>query len=137
MSVVADDLWSIFDARRVKAPELKGLDQFFSGIVGWAKNKRRVLPGLMEQAERIEKLEGEIHALGAQRFSESVSASRDLARLGRLEGQALDRALALAREAALRAVGLRPFPVQIACALAMLQGLMTEMATGEGKTLAA
>ena len=36
MSVVSDDLWSIFDARRVKAPELKGLDQFFSGMVGWA-----------------------------------------------------------------------------------------------------
>jgi preprotein translocase subunit SecA len=137
MSVVSDDLWSIFDARRVKAPELRGLDQFFSGIVGWAKNKRRVLPGLMEQAERVEKLEGEIHNLGAQRFSEEVSASRDLARLGRLEGEALDRALALAREAALRAIGLRPFPVQIACALAMLRGLMTEMATGEGKTLAA
>ena len=37
MSVVSDDLWSIFDARRVKAPELKGLDQFFSGFVGWAE----------------------------------------------------------------------------------------------------
>ena len=40
MSVVSDDLWSIFDARRVKAPELKGTDQFFSGITGWVKNKR-------------------------------------------------------------------------------------------------
>jgi preprotein translocase subunit SecA len=137
MSVVSDDLWSIFDARRVKAPELKGLDQFFSGFVGWAKNKRRVLGGLMVQAARVEALEPEIHDLGAQRFAEAVGESRDLARLGRLEGAALDRAMAIAREAALRAIGLRPFPVQIAGALAMLQGLVTEMATGEGKTLTA
>ncbi|MGD0461408.1 MAG: hypothetical protein ABSB74_02865 [Tepidisphaeraceae bacterium] len=137
MSAVSDDLWSIFDARRVKAPELKGLDQVFGGVVGWAKNKRRVLPRLVVQAERIEKLEPEIHDLGSERFREAVAESRDLARLGRLNGEALDRALAIAREAAFRAVGLRPFPVQIACALAMLEGLVTEMATGEGKTLAA
>jgi preprotein translocase subunit SecA len=137
MSVVSDDLWSIFDARRVKAPELKGLDQFFGGISGWIKNKRPMLAKLMARAERIEKLEPEIHDLGSERFGQEVSASRDLARLGRLEGEALERALAIAREAAFRAVGLRPFPVQIAGALAMLDGLVTEMATGEGKTLSA
>lgn len=137
MSVVSDDLWSIFDARRVKAPELKGPDQFFGAISGWIKNKRRVLIKLMQQAERIEKLEPQIHELGSERFSHEVGASRDLARLGRLEGETLDRALAITREAAFRAVGMRPFPVQIAGALAMLDGLITEMATGEGKTLSA
>jgi preprotein translocase subunit SecA len=137
MSAVSDDLWSIFDARRVKAPELKGLDQLFGGVVGWAKNKRRVLARLTAQAERIELLEPQIHDLGSQRFGEEVAASRDLARLGRLSGDALDRALAIAREAAFRAIGLRPFKVQIAGALAMLEGLIAEMATGEGKTLTA
>jgi len=137
MSVVSDDLWSIFDARRVKAPELKGLDQFFSGIVGWGKNKRRVLSKLMAQASRIEALEQDIHNLGAQQFAEAVGQSRDVARLGKLEGPALDRAMAIAREAGLRAIGLRAFNVQIAGALGMLQGLITEMATGEGKTLTA
>ncbi len=137
MSVASDDLWSIFDARRVKHPELRGLDQFFSGIVGWAVNKRRVLARLMEQANRIEKLEPEIHNLGAQKFGDEVSAARDLARLGQLQGEALDRAMAVAREAALRAIGLRPFPVQLAGALAMMEGLIAEMATGEGKTLTA
>ena len=137
MSAVSDDLWSIFDARRVKAPELKGLDQFFSGMVGWVKNKRRVLKRLMEQSARIDAIEPEIHTLGSQRFTEEVEASRNLARLGRLEGPALDRAMAIAREAAFRAVGMRPFPVQICGALAMMEGLMVEMATGEGKTLTA
>src|SRR5580704_6420571 len=117
MSVVSEDLWSIFDARRVKAPELKGLDQFFSGMVGWAKNKRRVLQRLTAQVKRIDAIEPEIHDLGSQRFTEEVEASRDLARLARLEGPALDRAMAIAREAAFRAIGLRPFNVQLAGAL--------------------
>lgn len=137
MSVASDDLWSIFDARRVKQPELKGLDQFFGAMVGWVVNKRRVLGRLMEQAKRIERLEPEIHNLGAEKFGDEVTAARDLARLGQLEGEALERAMAIAREAALRAIGLRPFPVQLAGALAMLEGLVTEMATGEGKTLTA
>jgi preprotein translocase subunit SecA len=137
MSIASEDLWSIFDARRVKAPELKGLDLFFSGFVGWVKNKRRVLPRLLAQAKRIDALEPEIHNLGAQHFAEAVADSRDLARLGKLSGPAMDRAMALAREAAFRAIGLRPFIVQLAGALGMMEGLVTEMATGEGKTLTA
>jgi preprotein translocase subunit SecA len=42
---------------------------------------------------------------------------------------------ALSREAARRALGERPFDVQLAGTLAMLNGLVVEMATGEGKTL--
>ncbi|MCG5433180.1 accessory Sec system translocase SecA2 [Mycobacterium sp. MYCO198283] len=43
--------------------------------------------------------------------------------------------LAIAREAADRAIGLRPFDVQLLGALRMLAGDVVEMATGEGKTL--
>ncbi|MGV0633411.1 accessory Sec system translocase SecA2 [Mycolicibacillus trivialis] len=43
--------------------------------------------------------------------------------------------LAIAREAAERATGLRPFDVQLLGALRMLAGDVVEMATGEGKTL--
>jgi preprotein translocase subunit SecA len=43
--------------------------------------------------------------------------------------------LAIAREAADRATGLRPFDVQLLGALRMLAGDVIEMATGEGKTL--
>jgi preprotein translocase subunit SecA len=44
---------------------------------------------------------------------------------------------AVAREAARRGLGERPFDVQLLGALAMLDGHVVEMATGEGKTLAA
>src|SRR6201986_3258533 len=43
---------------------------------------------------------------------------------------------ACGREAARRALGERPYDVQVLGALAMLSGLIAEMATGEGKTLA-
>jgi preprotein translocase subunit SecA len=66
-----------------------------------------------------------------------VTEARDLARLNRLKGAAQDRAMAVAREGAWRAVGMRPFPVQIMGALAMINGYIAEMATGEGKTLTA
>src|SRR5207248_8414563 len=62
---------------------------------------------------------------------------RDLARLNRLEDPALERGLALAREAAVRTVAMRPFAVQLMGALAMIGGNVAEMATGEGKTLTA
>ncbi len=131
------ELFDVFDARRVKAPELRGLDQVVNGIVGWFKNRRPVLSQLKAQVGRIERLEPEIQALSAARFREEAQAVRDLARLGRLEGPALDRAMAIVREGCLRAIGKRPYPVQLMGALAMCQGAISEMATGEGKTITA
>ena len=131
------ELWSIFDARRVKLPELKNLDVTANAVIGYFKNRVPVLPRLRKQVARIEKLEPEIHNLGSSQFREAVAEVRDLARVKRLEGPMLDRAMALIREAALRALGLRPFPVQLMGALAMCEGAVAEMATGEGKTLTA
>jgi preprotein translocase subunit SecA len=137
MTAINDELWSIFDARRVKAPELRGLDSAANGLVGWFKNRIPRLASLKAQADRIEKLEPEIHDLSSSRFRDEVGKVRDEARLGRLEGEVLDRAVAICREGVVRAIGKRPFPVQIMGALAMNQGAIAEMATGEGKTLTA
>jgi len=46
-------------------------------------------------------------------------------------------AFALVREAATRAIGMRHFDVQLIGGWAMLNGMLAEMATGEGKTLVA
>src|SRR5690242_15148267 len=113
MTAINDELWSIFDARRVKAPELRGLDSAANGVVGWVKNRVPHLASLKAQAARVEKLEPEIHALSSSHFKEEVAKVRDEARLGRLEGPLMDRAVAISREAVVRAVGKRPYPVQI------------------------
>ena len=49
----------------------------------------------------------------------------------------LVQAFALAREAAVRTLGMRPYDVQVLAGIAMHYGAMAEMQTGEGKTLAA
>ncbi|HVO12804.1 MAG TPA: accessory Sec system translocase SecA2 [Vicinamibacteria bacterium] len=49
----------------------------------------------------------------------------------------LAEVFALAREAARRALGQRPFDEQLLAGLALAEGRVVEMATGEGKTLAA
>jgi preprotein translocase subunit SecA len=137
MTLANHELWSVFDARRVKAPELKGLDATVNAAVGYAKNRRPVLSRLRAQAARIELLEPKVKDLGATAFREAVAEHRDLARVGRLTGDRLDMGTALVREGARRAIGLRPFPVQLMGALAMTDGFIAEMATGEGKTLTA
>ncbi len=57
------------------------------------------------------------------------------------EGETLDdlmpEAFAVAREAARRATGMRPFDVQVMGAVVLHQGSIAEMKTGEGKTLVA
>ncbi len=52
------------------------------------------------------------------------------------ESEDIPQFLAIARDAAERSTGLRPFDVQLLGALRMLAGDVIEMATGEGKTLA-
>jgi preprotein translocase subunit SecA len=131
------ELWSVFDARRIKVPELTAYDSFFNGFVGFYKNRRPMLKTLREKFERVNALGQEVHELGATRFREEVALAREAARLGRLEGDIFYRSVALVREACWRALGKRPYPVQIMGALAIYDGCIAEMATGEGKTLTA
>lgn len=49
----------------------------------------------------------------------------------------LPEAFALARESAKRSIGLRPFDVQVLGGIVLHQGKISEMSTGEGKTLVA
>ena len=135
--IASKELWQIFDARRVKMPELKGLDAMANRFWGWFQNRRPVLSQLREMAKRVDALEPQIQTLGAADFRDAVNECRDLARRDKLKGPHLERGLALGREACVRTVGMRPFPVQIMGAGAMIQGWIAEMATGEGKTLTA
>jgi preprotein translocase subunit SecA len=58
-----------------------------------------------------------------------------------VEGRTLDdllpEAFALAREASFRAIGLRPYDVQLMAAICFHEGKIAEQKTGEGKTLSA
>ncbi|HEU0174452.1 MAG TPA: accessory Sec system translocase SecA2 [Blastocatellia bacterium] len=62
---------------------------------------------------------------------------RERARHDASSDELLIEVFALAREAADRSLGLRPFDVQVMAGVALGRGRLVEMQTGEGKTLAA
>jgi preprotein translocase subunit SecA len=62
---------------------------------------------------------------------------RERARGGVSSDELLVEVFALSREAAARALGMRPFDVQVIAGVALSSGKLVEMQTGEGKTLAA
>lgn len=165
MSLVANDLHTVFDARRVKSPDLLGLDFWVSGITGVVRNRLPVLGQLRAMVDRVTALEPEVRSLSSSAFRTEVERLQELARRGILEPRTLAaraqnrlglrggpgvglergaetdehwiRAWALAREAAWRSLGKRPYDVQIMGAIAITWGTFAEMATGEGKTLTA
>src|SRR5215469_2268252 len=93
------------------------------------KNQRRSLTEVGASAEYADKAAG--------LDDEQLRKAAGLLDLDDLAGSSdITQFLAIAREAAERSTGLRPFDVQLLGALRMLAGDVIEMATGEGKTLA-
>jgi preprotein translocase subunit SecA len=113
------------DAPRTAAlPRLPGLDAILR------RRHRRFVA-------RVEALGKDLAGLGTTAFEQRVRAARArLAAEGFADGPAAE-AFALVREATRRALGKPHFPTQIIAAHIMLGGRLAEMATGEGKTLAA
>jgi preprotein translocase subunit SecA len=79
----------------------------------------------------------ELSELAALEAEVSAASDDALRARARDTGAALPESLAVLREIAERAVGLRPFDVQMIGAMAMHRGHLIEMQTGEGKTLVA
>jgi preprotein translocase subunit SecA len=73
----------------------------------------------------------------AQLRARAVELRPKLRLRGRADLQLAGEAFALVREVAARTVGLRHFDVQLAGGWAILNGMIAEMETGEGKTLTA
>jgi preprotein translocase subunit SecA len=90
-----------------------------------------------EGLARISALEPAMAGLTDTGLTERARTLRSRVLEGSPPEARLAEAFALAREAARRALGQRPFDEQILAGLALAQGKIAEMATGEGKTLAA
>jgi preprotein translocase subunit SecA len=68
---------------------------------------------------------------------EGVALEEQKAVRDRLMDEILEEAFAVAREASVRTLGMRPFDVQLIGGMVLHQGKIAEMKTGEGKTLVA
>ncbi len=89
------------------------------------------------RVDEINRRERDVQPLTDDQLRQQADSIRHSVRNGaRLDDVVID-AFALMREAARRTVGMRPFDVQLLAALALFDGKLVEMQTGEGKTLAA
>ena len=113
------------------------MDAAWDAAVGIAKALVPRRMRFLRRADRVLALEKEYRNLGSGRLREAAAEMRDRFRCGGDTDEVLERAYALVREVARRETGMSIFRVQIAGALALEAGCIAELATGEGKTLAA
>ncbi|WP_456299596.1 preprotein translocase subunit SecA [Parvularcula mediterranea] len=99
-------------------------------------NDRRLKP-MMKRAKKIGGLEEEMQALSDEAIIAKTEEFKQRFKDGETLDQLLDEAFALVREAAQRALGLRPYDVQLVGGMVLNGGNISEMKTGEGKTLVA
>ena len=92
---------------------------------------------LMKTVDVIESFEPRLKAMSDGELSSQTAIFRDRLKNGETLDALLPEALAVAREAAVRALGQRAFRVQLVGAIVLHQGRIAEMRTGEGKTLTA
>jgi len=90
-----------------------------------------------DKVEIINSLEKEYEKLKDEEIKNKTNEFKERIKKGETLEEILPEAFALVREAAKRTIGQRHFDVQIICAIALHEGKIAEMKTGEGKTLAA
>ena len=96
--------------------------------------KDRALQGAVK---KINALEPKYEALSDEELRALTPAFRERLAKGETLDQLLPEAFAAVREAAKRVLKLRPFDVQLMGGMILHQGKISEMRTGEGKTLVA
>ena len=97
----------------------------------------RKIKATRPMVDQINALEAQFVALSDQGLIEKTNELRDRAKVGEPLDKILPEAFANCREAAKRALGLRAFDVQLMGGIFLHQGNISEMKTGEGKTLVA
>ncbi|MEV8336891.1 preprotein translocase subunit SecA [Leucobacter sp. NPDC077196] len=97
----------------------------------------RILKKLERQAKLVANLESTFADLSDEELREETTEFRERLDKGETLDDLLPEAFAAVREAAKRTIGLNPFPVQIMGGANLHHGNISEMKTGEGKTLVA
>ena len=106
---------------------------FLSKLLTLGEGKR--LKHYEATAAKINGLESEMQARSDQELRALTAAFRERAQNGEDLKSLLPEAFAAVREASVRTLGLRHFDVQLIGGMALNDGQIAEMKTGEGKTL--
>jgi preprotein translocase subunit SecA len=109
------------------------IGSFIKKIVG-SKNERE-LKRIQPLVQRINALETAIHPLSDEKLRAKTSEFKERLEQGASVDDVLPEAFAVVRETAKRTLGERHFDVQLIGGIVLHEGKISEMATGEGKTL--
>jgi len=107
----------------------------FKNIFGSSND--RELRKLRKIVNKINHLESDLETLSVGQLQEKTAQLKQRAASGESLDQLLPDAFATVREAAKQVLGMRHFDVQMIGGIALHQGKIAEMRTGEGKTLVA
>ncbi len=108
---------------------------FLTKVFG-SKNERE-LNRIKPTVEMINKLEPELKAMSDEQLRSRTSIFKERIEKGEPLDSILPEAFATIREASVRTLNMRHFDVQLIGGIVLHQGMIAEMKTGEGKTLAA
>jgi preprotein translocase subunit SecA len=108
---------------------------FLSKILG--NTNEREIKRLNKTVEAIEALEGRMKALSDEQLRQKTDEFKKRLAAGETLDDLLVEAFAVVREASVRVLNMRHFPVQLMGGIVLHQGRIAEMKTGEGKTLVA
>ncbi|MDH3418141.1 MAG: preprotein translocase subunit SecA [Gammaproteobacteria bacterium] len=114
---------------------LNSLSNAFTGLFG--SRNQRLLKSYSQLVNRINAFEPEFEALDDGAIKTRSAELRQRVQAGTSVDEALPEAFALVREAARRTLSMRHFDVQLIGGIALHEGKISEMRTGEGKTLVA
>ncbi|MCZ6796547.1 MAG: preprotein translocase subunit SecA [Gammaproteobacteria bacterium] len=97
----------------------------------------RIIKHLGQRVTIINQLEADMQALDDEQLQQKTSELKQRYESGETLEQLLDEAFAVCREASVRVLGMRHYDVQLIGAMILNNNQITEMRTGEGKTLVA
>ncbi|NLI83195.1 MAG: preprotein translocase subunit SecA [Deltaproteobacteria bacterium] len=103
----------------------------------FGSHNERVLKQIAPIVDEINRFEPEMRRLSDDRLRGKTGEFRERLEKGEPLDELLPEAFAVVREASVRALGMRPFDVQMIGGIVLHQGKIAEMKTGEGKTLVA
>ena len=110
-----------------------GLGNFVKKIFGTAND--RIITSLQPSIDKINSLEPEFEKLSDDQLKAKTDEFRKELENGKTLDDILPQAFATVREAAKRVLGQRHYDVQLMGGIILHRGMITEMKTGEGKTL--
>jgi len=128
-------LFESIRSRRRRPPNHRGLD-LAAAYIGMKLRHRKITLGwLRAEAMHVDALAKDFKSHSDAALNEVVRETREGFVRGRVDDRTVHRAFALVREVARRETGEEAYIVQLMGAMALYNGRIVEMVTGEGKTL--